>query len=82
MKIVFLNEKGGMFHEVTGEKLDIINLGGKPEGFLCHLSVVLTVLSIGRRKIINIFEGQIKEFSRPVQPNVLFQMKNIWNTIA
>ncbi|KAF7984153.1 hypothetical protein HWV62_16812 [Athelia sp. TMB] len=26
MKIVFLNEKGGMFHGVTGEKLDVINL--------------------------------------------------------
>ncbi|KAF9499258.1 acetylglutamate kinase ARG6 [Pleurotus eryngii] len=26
MKIVFLNEKGGLFHGVTGEKLDIINL--------------------------------------------------------
>ncbi|KAI0700658.1 bifunctional acetylglutamate kinase/N-acetyl-gamma-glutamyl-phosphate reductase [Cerioporus squamosus] len=26
LKIVFLNDKGGMFHGVTGEKLDIINL--------------------------------------------------------
>ncbi|KAJ6629373.1 acetylglutamate kinase ARG6 [Mycena sp. CBHHK59/15] len=26
LKIVFLNEKGGMFHGVTGEKLDVINL--------------------------------------------------------
>ncbi|KAF9450402.1 N-acetyl-gamma-glutamyl-phosphate reductase [Macrolepiota fuliginosa MF-IS2] len=26
MKIVFLNDKGGMFHGVTGEKLDVINL--------------------------------------------------------
>ncbi|KAF9232189.1 bifunctional acetylglutamate kinase/N-acetyl-gamma-glutamyl-phosphate reductase [Melanogaster broomeanus] len=26
MKIVFLNEKGGSFHGVTGEKLDVINL--------------------------------------------------------
>lgn len=26
MKIVFINEKGGMFHGVTGEKLDVINL--------------------------------------------------------
>lgn len=26
MKIVFLNEKGGMFHGITGEKLDVINL--------------------------------------------------------
>lgn len=25
-KIVFLNDKGGMFHGVTGEKLDVINL--------------------------------------------------------
>jgi len=26
MKIVFLNDKGGIFHGVTGEKLDVINL--------------------------------------------------------
>jgi N-acetyl-gamma-glutamyl-phosphate reductase/acetylglutamate kinase len=26
LKIVFLNEKGGLFHGITGEKLDIINL--------------------------------------------------------
>lgn len=26
MKIVFLNERGGMFHGITGEKLDVINL--------------------------------------------------------
>ena len=26
MKIVYLNEKGGLFHGVTGEKLDVINL--------------------------------------------------------
>lgn len=26
MKIVFLNENGGLFHGVTGEKLDVINL--------------------------------------------------------
>ena len=26
MKIVFLNAKGGFFHGVTGEKLDVINL--------------------------------------------------------
>lgn len=26
LKIVFLNEKGGLFHGVTGEKLDAINL--------------------------------------------------------
>ncbi|KAI0794861.1 hypothetical protein C8Q75DRAFT_847984 [Abortiporus biennis] len=26
LKIVFLNEKGGLFHGVTGEKLDVINL--------------------------------------------------------
>ncbi|KAF9235444.1 hypothetical protein BU15DRAFT_89562 [Melanogaster broomeanus] len=30
MKIVFLNEKGGLFHGVTGEKLDVINLDEKP----------------------------------------------------
>jgi N-acetyl-gamma-glutamyl-phosphate reductase / acetylglutamate kinase len=26
LKIVYLNEKGGLFHGVTGEKLDVINL--------------------------------------------------------
>ena len=26
MKIVFLNDKGGLFHGVTGQKLDVINL--------------------------------------------------------
>ena len=26
LKIVFLNEKGGLYHGITGEKLDIINL--------------------------------------------------------
>jgi N-acetyl-gamma-glutamyl-phosphate reductase/acetylglutamate kinase len=26
LKIVFLNEKGGLFHGITSEKLDIINL--------------------------------------------------------
>ena len=26
LKIVFLNDKGGMFHGITGEKLDVINL--------------------------------------------------------
>ncbi|KAJ7595528.1 acetylglutamate kinase ARG6 [Mycena floridula] len=26
LKIVFLNEKGGLFHGVTGEKMDVINL--------------------------------------------------------
>ena len=26
LKIVFLNEKGGLFHGVTGKKLDAINL--------------------------------------------------------
>jgi N-acetyl-gamma-glutamyl-phosphate reductase / acetylglutamate kinase len=26
LKIVFLNQKGGMFHGVTGQKLDVINL--------------------------------------------------------
>ena len=26
LKIVYLNEKGGLFHGVTGQKLDVINL--------------------------------------------------------
>jgi N-acetyl-gamma-glutamyl-phosphate reductase/acetylglutamate kinase len=37
LKIVFLNEKGGLFHGVTNEKLDVINLdevGCSPQWFL------------------------------------------------
>ncbi|KAG2074443.1 bifunctional acetylglutamate kinase/N-acetyl-gamma-glutamyl-phosphate reductase [Suillus decipiens] len=34
MKIVFLNEKGGMFHGVTGEKLDVINLDEEYEDLM------------------------------------------------
>jgi len=26
LKIVFLNDKGGLFHGITGAKLDVINL--------------------------------------------------------
>lgn len=36
LKIVFLNEKGGLFHGVTGEKLDVINLD---EASHSHLTV-------------------------------------------
>jgi N-acetyl-gamma-glutamyl-phosphate reductase/acetylglutamate kinase len=35
MKIVFLNDKGGMFHGVTGEKLDVINLDEVSPPTLC-----------------------------------------------
>jgi len=34
MKIVFLNEKGGLFHGVTGEKLDVINLDEEYESLM------------------------------------------------
>jgi N-acetyl-gamma-glutamyl-phosphate reductase/acetylglutamate kinase len=34
MKIVFLNEKGGIFHGVTGEKLSVINLDEVSTGIL------------------------------------------------
>ncbi|TFY64834.1 hypothetical protein EVJ58_g2353 [Rhodofomes roseus] len=34
LKIVFLNEKGGLFHGVTGEKLDVINLDEEYEGLI------------------------------------------------
>lgn len=34
MKIVFLNEKGGLFHGITGEKLDVINLDEEYEQLL------------------------------------------------
>ncbi len=34
MKIVFLNDKGGMFHGVTGEKLDVINLDEEYDGLM------------------------------------------------
>lgn len=36
LKIVFLNDKGGMFHGVTGEKLDVINLDE-----VCFLSLFI-----------------------------------------
>ncbi|KAH8113117.1 Aspartate/glutamate/uridylate kinase [Phellopilus nigrolimitatus] len=34
LKIVFLNDKGGLFHGVTGEKLDIINLDEEYDSFM------------------------------------------------
>ncbi|EIW75683.1 bifunctional acetylglutamate kinase/N-acetyl-gamma-glutamyl-phosphate reductase [Coniophora puteana RWD-64-598 SS2] len=34
MKIVFLNEKGGLFHGVTGDKLDVINLDEEYDGLM------------------------------------------------
>ncbi|CCM01257.1 uncharacterized protein FIBRA_03306 [Fibroporia radiculosa] len=34
LKIVFLNEKGGLFHGVTGEKLDVINLDEEYEDLM------------------------------------------------
>lgn len=38
LKIVFLNDKGGMFHGVTGEKLDVINLDEVcPDIIVCRI---------------------------------------------
>jgi N-acetyl-gamma-glutamyl-phosphate reductase/acetylglutamate kinase len=34
LKIVYLNERGGLFHGVTGEKLDVINLDEEYEGLM------------------------------------------------
>lgn len=34
LKIVYLNEKGGLFHGVTGEKLSVINLDEEYEGLM------------------------------------------------
>jgi len=34
LKIVFLNEKGGLFHGTTGEKLDVINLDEEYAGLM------------------------------------------------
>jgi len=34
VKIVFLNEKGGLFHGITQEKLDVINLDEEYEGLM------------------------------------------------
>lgn len=36
LKIVFLNEKGGLFHGITGEKLDLINLD-EVRHFICPI---------------------------------------------
>ena len=41
MKIVFLNDKGGMFHGVTGEKLDVINLDEASSNIVFHSSFLL-----------------------------------------
>ena len=44
MKIVFLNDEGGMFHGVTGEKLDVINLD-EVSPRRCHLAHLLVINS-------------------------------------
>jgi N-acetyl-gamma-glutamyl-phosphate reductase/acetylglutamate kinase len=41
MKIVFLNDKGGMFHGVTGEKLDVINLDEVSHAVLTDVLVII-----------------------------------------
>jgi hypothetical protein len=40
MKIVYLNEKGGLFHGVTGKKLDTINLDEVGIALRCSPSCV------------------------------------------
>lgn len=44
LKIVFLNDKGGMFHGVTGEKLDVINLDE-----VCALSPFLSMTNTDKK---------------------------------
>ena len=44
MKIVFLNDKGGMFHGITGEKLDTINLDEVRTATASVLNFVLIIL--------------------------------------
>ena len=52
MKIVFLNDKGGMFHGITGEKLDTINLDEVRHSTLanlpCSLPDLPTLLGVRR----------------------------------
>jgi N-acetyl-gamma-glutamyl-phosphate reductase/acetylglutamate kinase len=47
LKIVFLNEKGGLFHGVSGEKLDVINLDEVISGFFIYIfnSLKFTVIA-------------------------------------
>jgi N-acetyl-gamma-glutamyl-phosphate reductase/acetylglutamate kinase len=47
MKIVFLNEKGGMFHGVTGEKLDVINLDKASSNTVLQLFLFFSYQSLG-----------------------------------
>ena len=54
MKIVFLNEKGGLFHGVSGEKLDVINLD---EVSMCSLPAQ----SSGCSQYIQEYEQLMKE---------------------
>ena len=60
LKIVFLNDKGGMFHGVTGEKLDVINLDEvRPTS--CHPNqVTLRSISIGIRRTYETAVGQVR----------------------
>ena len=51
MKIVFLNEKGGMFHGVTGEKLDVINLDEASSNHRFSIRLFLFFLSTSRNMI-------------------------------
>ena len=51
MKIVFLNDKGGMFHGVTGEKLDVINLDEASSNTV--FSFVHSFLSTSRNMIVS-----------------------------
>ena len=45
LKIVYLNEKGGLFHGISGEKLDVINLDEVSWKFspAKHIAVTMTI---------------------------------------
>lgn len=50
LKIVFLNEKGGLFHGVTAEKLDVINL----DEVRCIQWFPLTIVNDWHRNTMNL----------------------------
>jgi N-acetyl-gamma-glutamyl-phosphate reductase / acetylglutamate kinase len=60
LKIVFLNEKGGLFHGVTGEKLDVINLDEVSEKYVSRPRLLTNPLSIGIRRAHASALGQIR----------------------
>jgi N-acetyl-gamma-glutamyl-phosphate reductase/acetylglutamate kinase len=50
IKIVFLNEKGGLFHGITGEKLDVINLD---EVIVFYIFLWCLFLTAGRSTMVS-----------------------------